>query len=183
MDKWAESSLGYLVITSDVTCYYLFPTVRNQVFSMMKTVRVFLKWTQSRVCFLIQIMELLCLRLVYIFIILLNRSLCATPAQGWLTFLLLTNQVDSSLRLPLKILDKSCQVFQVTLFSKLLLTFSLLWKKKRINSRLYLYWYPSTLLTNFPELHFQGGNVGHLHKLLSIESSSQVLHSVWMSTS
>ncbi|XP_057793997.1 uncharacterized protein LOC131010525 isoform X2 [Salvia miltiorrhiza] len=42
-------------------------------------------------------------------------------------------QVDSSLRLPLKILDKSCQVFQ-------------------------------------------GGNVGHLHKLLSIESSSQVLY-------
>ncbi|KAG8377794.1 hypothetical protein BUALT_Bualt08G0070700 [Buddleja alternifolia] len=42
-------------------------------------------------------------------------------------------QVDVSLRLPLKSLDKSCQVFQ-------------------------------------------GGNVGHLHKLLSIESSSQVLY-------
>ncbi|KAK6124533.1 hypothetical protein DH2020_041742 [Rehmannia glutinosa] len=42
-------------------------------------------------------------------------------------------QVDTSLRLPLKSLDKSCQVFQ-------------------------------------------GGNVGHLHKLLSIESSSQVLY-------
>ncbi|KAK4429259.1 Cytosolic purine 5'-nucleotidase [Sesamum alatum] len=42
-------------------------------------------------------------------------------------------QVDSSLRLPLKSLEKSCQVFQ-------------------------------------------GGNVGHLHKLLSIESSSQVLY-------
>ncbi|XP_073064110.1 uncharacterized protein [Primulina eburnea] len=42
-------------------------------------------------------------------------------------------QVDGSLRLPLKSLDKSCRVFQ-------------------------------------------GGNVGHLHKLLSIESSSQVLY-------
>ncbi|XP_073141074.1 uncharacterized protein [Henckelia pumila] len=42
-------------------------------------------------------------------------------------------QVDSSLRMPLKSLDKSCRVFQ-------------------------------------------GGNVGHLHKLLSIESSSQVLY-------
>ncbi|GER49622.1 5' nucleotidase family protein [Striga asiatica] len=42
-------------------------------------------------------------------------------------------QVDASLRLPLKSLDKSSQVFQ-------------------------------------------GGNVGHLHKLLSIESSSQVLY-------
>lgn len=42
-------------------------------------------------------------------------------------------QVDTSLRLPLKSLDKGCQVFQ-------------------------------------------GGNVGHLHKLLSIESSSQVLY-------
>ncbi|KAL3840305.1 hypothetical protein ACJIZ3_024896 [Penstemon smallii] len=42
-------------------------------------------------------------------------------------------QVDTSLRLPLKSLDKSCRVFQ-------------------------------------------GGNVGHLHKLLAIESSSQVLY-------
>ncbi|PIN13085.1 IMP-GMP specific 5'-nucleotidase [Handroanthus impetiginosus] len=42
-------------------------------------------------------------------------------------------QVDTSLRVPLKTLDKSCKVFQ-------------------------------------------GGNVGHLHKLLSIESSSQVLY-------
>ncbi|KAL0438541.1 UNVERIFIED_CONTAM: Cytosolic purine 5'-nucleotidase [Sesamum latifolium] len=46
---------------------------------------------------------------------------------------LILSRVDSSLRLPLKSLDKSCQVFQ-------------------------------------------GGNVGHLHKLLSIESSSQVLY-------
>ncbi|KAL7117316.1 hypothetical protein ACP275_03G064200 [Erythranthe tilingii] len=42
-------------------------------------------------------------------------------------------QVDTTLRLPLKTLDKGCQIFQ-------------------------------------------GGNVGHLHKLLSIESSSQVLY-------
>lgn len=152
--------------------------MQNQVFSMMKTVQIFLKLILSRVCFWIQIMELLCLRLVYVFMtfsIMEYGMLLLLCKSSWL--LLLIYQVDTSLRLPLKILDKSCQVYQVHLQATVYI-YTFEWKKRRITCPCafisQLTFLSILLLTIFLKLHFQGGNVGHLHKLLSIESSSQV---------